>query len=62
MTRHEQLSTGWADESQQGSMIMAVLGHLQTGDAELLGGLAAAGAAAYAVVLDVVHVGARGSR
>ncbi|MBV9830469.1 MAG: DUF58 domain-containing protein, partial [Marmoricola sp.] len=53
MTRHEQLSTSWADESQQGSMVMAVLGHLQTGDAELLGGLAAAGAAAYAVVLDV---------
>jgi hypothetical protein len=52
MTRHEQLSTGWVDESQQGGMIMAVLGHLQTGDRELLGGLAAAGAAAYAVVLD----------
>jgi uncharacterized protein (DUF58 family) len=53
MTRHEQLSTGWVDESQQGGMILAVLGHLQTGDTALLGGLAAAGAAAYAVVLDV---------
>lgn len=53
MSRHEQLSTGWVDESQQGGMVMAVLGHLQTGDTELLGGLASAGAAAYAVVLDV---------
>jgi uncharacterized protein (DUF58 family) len=60
MTRHEQLSTGWVDESQQGGMLLAVLGHLQTGDTELLGGLAAAGAAAYAVVLDVATWESRG--
>jgi uncharacterized protein (DUF58 family) len=53
MTRSEQLSTGWVDERQQGGMVMAVLGHLQHGDAELLGGIASAGASAYAVVLDV---------
>ena len=53
MTRREQLSTGWVDESQQGGMIMAVLGHLQSTDRELMAGLATAGATAYAVVLDV---------
>ncbi len=53
MTRREQLSTGWVDESQQGGMLVAVLGHLQSTDRELLAGLAAAGAAAHAVVLDV---------
>ena len=53
MTRNEHLATGWVDERQQGGMILAVLGHLQPGDRELLAGLASAGAAAYAVVLDV---------
>ena len=28
MTRNEQLSTGWVDESHQGGMLLAVLGHL----------------------------------
>jgi hypothetical protein len=53
LTRREQLSTEWVDESQHGGMIMAVLGHLQSGDRQLLAGLAAAGATAYAIVLDV---------
>jgi uncharacterized protein (DUF58 family) len=53
MTRQEHLSTGWVDESHHGGMILAVLGHLQHGDREVLAGLAAAGATAYAVVLDV---------
>ena len=53
MTRNEQLSTGWVDESQHGGMLLAVLGHLGDADRDLLAGLAAAGDSAYAVVLDV---------
>jgi uncharacterized protein (DUF58 family) len=53
MTRHEQLSTAWVDESHQGGMLLAVLGHLGDADRTFLSGLAAAGASAYAVVLDV---------
>ena len=53
MTRHEQLSTDWIDESQHGGMLLAVLGHLGDADRGFLGGLANAGDAAYAVVLDV---------
>jgi uncharacterized protein (DUF58 family) len=53
LTRREQLSTDWVDESQHGGMIMAVLGHLQSSDRQLLAGLAAAGATAHAIVLDV---------
>jgi uncharacterized protein (DUF58 family) len=53
MTREEHLSTGWIDETQHGGMLLAVLGHLDEGDRIFLGGLANAGDAAYAVVLDV---------
>jgi uncharacterized protein (DUF58 family) len=53
MTREEHLSTGWIDENQHGGMLLAVLGHLDEGDRTFLGGLANAGDAAYAVVLDV---------
>ncbi len=53
MTRHEQLSTDWIDESQHGGMLLAVLGHLGDADRRFLAGLAKAGDAAYAVVLDV---------
>ena len=53
MTRTEQLSTGWVDESHHGGMLLAVLGHLGEGDRSFLAGLATAGASAYAVVLDV---------
>ena len=53
MTRSEQLATGWVDESQQGGMLLAVLGHLGEADRTFLAGLAAAGASAYAIVLDV---------
>lgn len=53
MTRDESLSTGWVDESHHGGMLLAVLGHLGDADRDFLGGLANAGSAAYAVVLDV---------
>jgi hypothetical protein len=53
MTRKEQLSTGWVDESHHGGMLLAVLGHLGEGDRNFLAGLATAGASAHAVVLDV---------
>jgi hypothetical protein len=53
MTRHEQLSTGWIEDSDQGGMLLAVLGHLSDADQDLLSGMAAAGDSAYAVVLDV---------
>ncbi len=53
LSRAEQFDTGWVDESQQGGMLLAVIGHLDIADREFLAGLAAAGAAAYAVVLDV---------
>ena len=53
MTRTEQLSTGWVDESHHGGMLLAVLGHLGEGDRSFLAGLATAGASAHAVVLDV---------
>ena len=53
LTRTEQLDTGWVDETQHGGMIVAVLGHLDVADRGFLGGFAAAGDAAYAVVLDV---------
>ena len=61
MTRHEQLSTSWADESQQGSMIMAVLGHLQTGDAERARWPGGRGCCGVRRRAGRVHVGARGS-
>jgi uncharacterized protein (DUF58 family) len=53
MTHNEQLATDWIDESHQGGMLLAVLGHLDEGDRKLLSGLAQAGAATYAVVVDV---------
>ena len=53
MTRHEQLSTGWIEDTDQGGMLLAVLGHLTDADQDLLSGMAAAGDSAYAVVLDV---------
>jgi len=53
LTRDEQLSTAWVDESQHGGMLLAVLGHLADTDRALLSGLANAGSSAYAVVLDV---------
>ncbi|MEO7352631.1 MAG: DUF58 domain-containing protein [Marmoricola sp.] len=53
MTRNEQLSTDWVDESQHGGMLLAVLGHLVDADRAFLAGLANAGDSAYAVVLDV---------
>jgi uncharacterized protein (DUF58 family) len=53
LSRQEHLATTWVDESQQGGMLLAVLGHLDQQDTEFLAGLAAAGASAYAVVLDV---------
>ncbi len=61
LSRNEQLDTGWVDESQQGGMLLAVLGHLELADREFLAGLAAAGAAAYAVVLDVEQWDRHGS-
>ncbi len=57
MTRNEQLSTGWVDESSQGGMLLAVLGHLGESDRTFFGGLANAGDSAYAVVLDVATWG-----
>jgi uncharacterized protein (DUF58 family) len=53
MSRTEQLNTGWVEESQHGAMLMAVLGHLDDRDRDFLAGLATAGAASYALVLDV---------
>jgi len=53
MTRDERLSTAWVDESHQGGMLLAVLGHLGDTDRAFLSGLANAGSSAYAVVLDV---------
>lgn len=53
MSRHEQLSTDWLEDSDQGGMLLAVLGHLDDADTALLSGMAAAGDSAYAVVLDV---------
>ena len=41
-------------------MLLAVLGHLEEPDRKLLGGLAQAGAAAYAVVVDVSDWSAAG--
>ena len=55
MSRSEQLHTDWVDETQQGGMLVAVLGHLTRADTEVLSGLAAAGASAYAVVLDTAQ-------
>jgi len=60
MTRNEQLATDWVDESHQGGMLLAVLGHLEEPDRRLLSGLAQAGAAAYAVVVDVSDWSAAG--
>ncbi len=61
LTREEKLSTGWVDESHQGGMLLAVLGHLGEEDRNFLAGLATAGASAHAVVLDVATWD-RGSR
>jgi uncharacterized protein (DUF58 family) len=52
-TRNEQLSTAWVDDSQHGGMLLAVLGQLGEADRSFFAGLANAGDAAYAVVLDV---------
>ena len=60
MTRNEQLATDWVDESHQGGMLLAVLGHLEEPDRKLVSGLAQAGAAAYAVVVDVSDWSAAG--
>ena len=53
MTRHEQLSTEWIEDTDHGGMLLAVFGHLNDTDRDLLSGMAAAGDSAYAVVLDV---------
>ncbi len=53
MTRHEQLSTNWIEDADHGGMLLAVLAHVGDADPDLLGGMAAAGDSAYAVVLDV---------
>ena len=53
LTRHEHLDTGWVDSRQQGGMVLAVLGHVNQSDRTFLAGLAATGASAYALVLDV---------
>jgi uncharacterized protein (DUF58 family) len=53
MTRHEQLSTSWIEDTDHGGMLLAVLGHLGDADRDLLSGMAAAGDSAFAVVLDV---------
>ncbi len=53
MTRHEQLSTEWIEDTDHGGMLLAVFGHLNDSDRDLLSGMAAAGDSAYAVVLDV---------
>ncbi len=53
MTRHEQLSTAWIEDTDHGGMLLAVLGHLTDADRDLMAGMAAAGDSAYAVVLDV---------
>jgi uncharacterized protein (DUF58 family) len=53
MTRHEQLSTAWIEDTDHGGMLLAVLGHLSDADRDLMAGMAAAGDSAYAVVLDV---------
>ena len=52
-TRQHTLATDWVDESQHGGLLVAVLGDLDDADRRTLGRLAAAGDAAYAVVLDV---------
>ncbi|WP_445257484.1 DUF58 domain-containing protein [Nocardioides aurantiacus] len=52
-TRQHTLATDWVDESQHGGLLLAVLGDLDDADRRTLGRLAAAGDAAYAVVLDV---------
>ncbi|KQT91157.1 hypothetical protein ASG49_12600 [Marmoricola sp. Leaf446] len=52
-SRQGALATDWVDESQHGGMLLAVLGDLDDADRRTLGRLAAAGDAAYAVVLDV---------
>lgn len=62
MSRDDHLSTGWVDESHQGGMLLAVLGNLGAGDRAFLAGLAAAGASAAAVVLDVSTWDDAGSR
>ena len=53
MSRHEQLSTDWIEDTDHGGMLLAVLGHLGDADQDLMAGMAAAGDSAYAVVLDV---------
>ena len=53
MTRHESLSTEWIEDTDHGGMLLAVLGHLNDADQDLLAGMAAAGDSAYALVLDV---------
>lgn len=52
-SRQHTLATDWVDESQHGGMLVAVLGDLTDADRKVLGRMAAAGDAAYAVVLDV---------
>ena len=53
MTSQEKLSTRWIEDNDQGGMLLAVVGHLDDADQDLLTGMAAAGDSAYAVVLDV---------
>lgn len=48
----ERLDLGWVAEGQQGGLIVAVVARLGVEDRHRLAGLAAAGDAAYAVVLD----------
>lgn len=60
MTREEQLSTDWVNESRHGGMLLAVLGDLGDADRSFLGDLARVGDSAYAVVLDVATWGGPG--
>ncbi len=55
LSRQEQLAGDWFDESQQGGMLVAVLGHLAHHDRAWLAGLAATGLSANAVVLDIAQ-------
>ena len=52
-SRQHTLATDWVDESQHGGLLVAVLGDLTDADRQVLGRMAVAGDAAYAVVLDV---------
>jgi uncharacterized protein (DUF58 family) len=52
-SRQHTLATDWVGQSQPGGLLVAVLGDLTEADRQVLGRMAVAGDAAYAVVLDV---------